>query len=47
MLFWMLWLNMLSSYTAPVTVQVTVRVPATAKLFDFAAEKAKREIKSA
>jgi hypothetical protein len=47
MLFWMLWLNMLSSYTAPVTVQITVRVPATAKLFDFAAEKAKRAARRA
>ena len=42
MLWWMLWLNMLSTYTRPVTVQVTVRVPATAKLFDLQAERAKR-----
>jgi hypothetical protein len=47
MLFWMLWLEMLSTYTRPVTVEITVRVPATAKLFDFAKEKAKREVRSA
>lgn len=40
MLFWMLWLDMLAVYTRPLTVQVTVRVPAT--VYDFAAEKAKR-----
>lgn len=40
MLLWMLWLEMLHSYTRPITIQVTVRAPAT--VYDFAAEKAKR-----
>jgi hypothetical protein len=40
MLFWMLWLEMMSRCTRPITVRVTVRVPAT--VYDFAAEKAKR-----
>jgi hypothetical protein len=40
MLFWSLWLIALDTWTRPVTVQVTVRVPAT--IYDFEAERAKR-----
>jgi hypothetical protein len=40
MLFWSFWLAMLDTCTRPITVQVTVRVPAT--VYDFAAERAKR-----
>ena len=39
-MLWLFWLTMFEAYTRPVTVQVTVRVPAT--IYDFAAEKAKR-----
>lgn len=39
-MFWLLWLDWLAACTKPVTVQVTVRVPAT--IYDFAAERAKR-----
>lgn len=40
MMLWFLWLEWLSACTKPVTVQVTVRAPAT--VYDFAAERAKR-----
>lgn len=40
MLFWSFWLAMLDTCMPPVTVQVTVRVPAT--IIDLQAERAKR-----
>jgi hypothetical protein len=41
-MLWLLWLDWVSLYTKPITIQVTVRIPRTATVIDFAAERAKR-----